>query len=229
MENKDLKSNDNSNTEGDNKQTIFKEHGADVIYQPNFFSKEESKKIFESLKEEQYDPVLYFFSDGKVRESPRVMAWYADDLDWTYYFGKQKDGMKARQFTPTLIKIKERVEQFTKEKFNACLVNLYRNHKDKIDKHADKDPWLGIDPTIPSLSFGAVRKFVLSNFKTKQNEEYQLQDGSMLVMQGTTQQFWVHSIPKASASSCSGERFNITFRKVIPELVHLMKPGVSGY
>ena len=47
----------------------------------------------------------------------------------------------------------------------------------------------------------------------KKKEKYPLENGDMLVMQGTTQSKWLHSIPKRTSSV--QPRVNITFRKAM--------------
>lgn len=47
----------------------------------------------------------------------------------------------------------------------------------------------------------------------KKKEKFPLESGDMLVMQGTTQSKWLHSIPKRTSSV--QPRVNITFRKAM--------------
>lgn len=47
----------------------------------------------------------------------------------------------------------------------------------------------------------------------KKTEKFPLESGDMLVMQGTTQSKWLHSIPKRKSSV--QPRVNITFRKAM--------------
>jgi alkylated DNA repair dioxygenase AlkB len=42
---------------------------------------------------------------------------------------------------------------------------------------------------------------------------YDLAHGSLLVMGGTIQRFWVHGLPRAKA--LVGPRINLTFRKIV--------------
>ena len=52
------------------------------------------------------------------------------------------------------------------------------------------------DGAIASLSFGADRRFLLRHKRTKEQVEVTLATGSLLVMRGTTQTHWLHSLPK---------------------------------
>ena len=44
--------------------------------------------------------------------------------------------------------------------------------------------------------------------------EYELTHGSLLIMGGTLQHFWLHSLPKTAQPV--GERINLTFRNIVP-------------
>lgn len=78
--------------------------------------------------------------------------------------------------------------------------------------HADDEKELGINPTIASLSLGEERLFKLHHKKSKQTLNIHLQQGDFLVMGGTCQQYWSHSVPKTKA--LKKPRINLTFRKI---------------
>jgi len=75
---------------------------------------------------------------------------------------------------------------------------------------------LGKDTAIGSLSLGAQRKF---SFRHKKKDGHpvsiQLENGSLLVMRGTTQTFWQHSVPKTT--KLAAPRINLTFRTIVLE------------
>ena len=79
---------------------------------------------------------------------------------------------------------------------------------------ADDEKELGMNPVIASLSFGASRNFQLQHRfqKSIPKQSIALNDASLLVMQGETQHFWKHQIPKQKNK---GPRINLTFRKII--------------
>jgi alkylated DNA repair dioxygenase AlkB len=68
-------------------------------------------------------------------------------------------------------------------------------------------------PPIASVSVGETRRFQLTH-KTRRDLVYglDLQDGSLLLMVGTTQRYWLHQVPKTT--KLVGERVNLTFRVV---------------
>lgn len=108
------------------------------------------------------------------------------------------------------------VEQVTNAQYNFCLVNYYADGRDSISYHSDGERFLGPNPCIASLSLGGSRDFVLRHVDYKARDipvqKFTLISGDMVVMRGTTQHKWQHSIPKRARAD---GRINITFRKGI--------------
>jgi alkylated DNA repair dioxygenase AlkB len=64
------------------------------------------------------------------------------------------------------------------------------------------------------VSFGAPRDFVLRhNLERSRKISTTLSAGDVLIMTGTTQQHWQHSIPKRKG--ISQPRINLTFRTIL--------------
>jgi alkylated DNA repair dioxygenase AlkB len=185
---------------------------AEVYYYPALFSPKESEWYFNNLMKEcnwHSAPIVLF---GKQIMQPRLIAWHADQGVNLRYSGSSMD---AHPFTPTLLIIKNRIERLTGMQANGVLANLYRNGADSMGWHADDERELGPSPVIPSLSFGAERLF---RFRHKTDNSLgvyslRLSSGSMLLMQGQTQQFYKHELPKTKAPI--GPRINLTFRKML--------------
>lgn len=188
---------------------------AEVIFYSHFFEKDESDLLFKKLSEEikwRQDKITYY---GKVIDLPRLTAWYGD-LDKSYTYSNI--AMRSDPWTPTLMYIKNKIEEVAKVNFNSVLLNLYRNGKDGVSWHQDNEPELGKNPVIGSVSFGGTRRF---QFRHKLRRELgkidvDLTHGSLLIMKGETQRYWQHQIPKTSKPVES--RINLTFR-VIQEAI----------
>tara|TARA_Y100000385_G_scaffold248062_1_gene268561 strand:- start:2581 stop:2949 length:369 start_codon:yes stop_codon:yes gene_type:complete len=119
--------------------------------------------------------------------------------------------MSPQKFTPLLNRIKSKIEERTQSIFSSCLLNLYRNGQDSNGWHSDDEKELGKNPTIASLSLGAERIFHLKHKKiTTLKHKLSLQNGSLLVMKGETQHYWLHQIPKTKKPI--DKRINLTFR-----------------
>ena len=94
------------------------------------------------------------------------------------------------------------------------LLNRYRDGEDSVSWHRDDEPELGRDPVIASLSLGGTRRFKLRGLATKETQDLDLGDGSLLLMSGPSQREWEHCVPKTKRPV--GERVNLTFRWVDP-------------
>ena len=146
---------------------------------------------------------------GKQHLQPRLTAWHGE-------VGYRYSGLDLEPlpFTPLLLTIKQAVELATGHRFNSVLLNYYRDERDSMGMHSDDEPELGPEPAIASLSFGASRRFILRHKHTKQTLKLDLGAGSVLLMRGKTQHFWLHGINKSARSI--GPRLNLTFRNIVP-------------
>lgn len=120
-------------------------------------------------------------------------------------------------------------------KFNFCLVNYYASGSDSISYHSDDERFLGNLPAIASFSLGARRDFLMRHKPIAPNDngppppetkpiKLPLASGDMILMRGTTQANWLHSIPKRTGKNADdGGRINITFRRA------MVKGGTENY
>lgn len=184
---------------------------AELIYVPDFFNKQEANNNFKVIKDQtnwQHDDITVF---GKTYKQPRLTALFGD-TNQTYSYSNIT--MNPEPFTSTLLDIKTKVEDFSYEKFNTLLINLYRDGNDSNGWHADNEKELGKNPVIASVSFGEERPFHFKH-RTLKNESYKLnlEHGSLLVMKGEMQHYWLHQIAKTKRQI--QPRINLTFRKLI--------------
>ena len=183
---------------------------ADVRFYRSLFSKEESDQLYAQLHQQTLWKQEFIKLYGKQVAIPRLTAWYGDEGK-SYIYSKIE--MTPELWTPSLLEIKTKIEVMSGLTFNSVLLNLYRDGKDSVAWHSDDEPELGENPSIGSVSFGAARRFM---FKHKQQndlkQEVELTHGSFLLMQGPTQHFWLHQIPKTTKSL--QPRINLTFRVI---------------
>ena len=144
---------------------------------------------------------------GKRHLQPRLSAWHGDK-------GYRYSGLSLapQPFTPLLDTIRAAAEQATGRRYNSVLLNYYRDGRDSMGMHSDDEPELGPEPAIASVSFGAIRHFILRHKATKETLKLPLSDGSLLFMAGRTQANWMHGINKTA--QLLGPRINLTFRKI---------------
>jgi alkylated DNA repair dioxygenase AlkB len=183
---------------------------SDVIHWPCLFTPSEADSLFEQLKQKitwhQEKIKLY----GQVHDVPRLTSWYGDP-DKTYIYS----GITVRslKWVDPLLEIKCRIEGVSVYSFNSVLLNLYRNGSDSVSWHADDEPALGQNPVIGSVSFGEARSFQMKHKSLDEKRKIILEHGSYLLMKGSTQNYWLHQIPKSKRAL--GERINLTFREII--------------
>lgn len=147
---------------------------------------------------------------GKTVKIPRLQAWYGDAGTDYEYSGVT---MSPLPWQDDLHKLKVKCEHQCGSSFNSVLANFYRYGQDGMGMHSDNEPELGPEPIIASVSLGEVRNF---DFKHKLNGEkcrLPLEHGSLLIMSGETQKYWLHGIAKTKKHI--KPRLNFTFRKII--------------
>ena len=125
--------------------------------------------------------------------------------------------MQSQPWIPTLLEIKEKIEIISQVKFNAVLLNLYRDGNDSIGWHSDDERELADGSIIASLSLGETRRFIFRRRDDHGNKiERKLNHGDLLVMRDETQKFWQHQVPKTGKKIANKiqPRINLTFRVI---------------
>ena len=184
---------------------------AEVWYYPHFFSTEASKTYYQELLHHipwKADKVRMF---GKWIDQPRLTALHAINSNPYTYSGLT---LYPEPFTPALQQIHSKLKEVTKESFTSCLLNLYRDGNDSNGWHADDEKELGKNPSIASISFGQERIFHFRHKKDRSlKKKIVLEDGSLLLMKGSTQHHWQHQLPKSKKPM--QPRINLTFRNIL--------------
>jgi alkylated DNA repair dioxygenase AlkB len=147
---------------------------------------------------------------GKPIVTKRKIAWYGDS-DYSYTYSNSTK--QALAWTKELLGLKHMIENVTGSNFNSCLLNLYHNGNEGIAWHSDDEESLGRNNNIASLSLGAERKFLFKHKLTKQIVSILLEHGSLLIIKGSTQTNWLHSLPKSKR--ILQPRINLTFRSIV--------------
>jgi len=173
---------------------------------PEALAKTIFNNLFESLDWKHDESKVY----GKHYITKRKVAWYGEKPFKYSYSGSTKT---ALTFTPGLLKLKQIIELKTGEMFNSCLCNLYHNGEETMGWHSDAEKDLKKHGAIASLSLGAERKFAFKHKQTKEKYEFLLEHGSLLVMKGETQDYWLHRLPPTK--KIEDARINLTFRTII--------------
>jgi alkylated DNA repair dioxygenase AlkB len=180
-----------------------------IDFYPQFLTLRESEVLFyhciNHLPWEQGDIKLF----GKEFKIPRLESFHSNQGTSYSYSGKT---LTAHPMDKQLLKLKNKIEALANHSFNCVLVNYYRDGNDSNGWHADNEKELGLNPVIASVSLGATRRFDLKHQISGENIEFELYNGSLLIMGGELQQFWKHRIPKQK--KVKEGRINLTFRLI---------------
>lgn len=165
-----------------------------------------SRIVFSNINWKQ-DSIKLF---GKTIPLPRLTSWYGDSGKCYTYSGISS---RPNEWNKGLLHLKERIEQCAGVTFNSVLLNWYRDGHDHLNWHADDEKELGVNPIIASANFGETRDFVIRrNDDPSMKIVLPLKHGTLLLMCGSLQHFWQHSVPKRT--KVNGSRFNLTFRRI---------------
>ena len=196
----------------DKNSSLIKADNLSVEYIENFFDFDQSQLYMKYLTNDIKWKREKIRMWGREIVTKKRIAWYADEGKSYTYSGST---FHPDQWNELLLEIKKHVEQYIKFQFNSVLLNEYPNGKVGMGWHSDDERELGTDPIIASLSFGANRDFIFKHKTDKsfENIKIHLKSGSLLLMLGSTQHHWKHSLPKRL--KVREPRINLTFRKIL--------------
>ncbi|WVQ99252.1 hypothetical protein IAU59_006384 [Kwoniella sp. CBS 9459] len=216
-------------------------YGADVYYQADFLTVEEAGQWYDELLGlDTYQPTLKLY--GKSFLQSRQIAAYSTTPSATLSYSGSTITMNY-PFPPILEAIRTRLERELAVKFNHVMLNRYDDGSVYIGKHSDNLNNLVIasvsvgaertfimSPRMPSKARQA--RVAMSNegqrglgsndlrvdlhdekLTGRKNVKWVLGNGSLVVMQGRTQEFWKHEIPKEP--SVKSGRISLTFRQLV--------------
>jgi len=100
------------------------------------------------------------------------------------------------------------------ERFDADLsvisANLYRDGKDSVAWHGDRVARTRPETVVAILSLGSPRRFLLRPKGGGRSLRLEPAPGDLLVLGGTCQRTWEHSVPKRAQA---GPRISVMFRE----------------
>ena len=200
-----------------------------IIYINNVYDKEQQNILLNYLNNmNDFEPGSNNF--GNV---PRLQKWYQIDGEYFSKSWKNKEHKRwiSKEYDKKLFEIQKEIEELTnkyyKVAFNSCLINKYRDGKDKINHHRDTQSSFGEYPVISNLSLGDNRniefkrviynKENISSMKedkenSKDNFNINLESGSIIIMAGSAQKYFSHGIPETENNKL---RYSLTFRNYI--------------
>ena len=179
----------------------------DVLYFPEFVDNAAGIERALAADIEWREESLLIF--GRRVKVPRMCAWYGD-VGVAYQYSHTVH--RAEPWPPIVGSLRDALHERLAIRFNFVLANLYRDGNDALGWHADNERDLGPFPCIASLSFGASRRFCMRQRTEDRRASIMLESGSLLLMWGTSQRDWQHSVPRSRG--VVEPRINLTFRSV---------------
>lgn len=147
----------------------------------------------------------------------RQSAYWGDDRCEFSYVGLRLRPSRWPELLP-LVEARRRASIVAKAHgtaFTACLANHYPRHDGLIPWHHDEVRAHGEAKLVLALSLGGTRRMLLRRRDAGVPPlALTLPAGSAVVMGGTAQQFWEHSLPLDLDSA--ERRISLTFRSIVP-------------
>lgn len=179
-----------------------------IRYWPNFMTESGQMSIFRILRKGLKWHQRRALIEGKWQNLPHLLSWIGP-CDYSYS-GVTLE--KNTNWLPEIVDLLHRLIRYTGNQYNSCFLNLYRNGYDHVGWMSENHPALRDEPSIASVSLGVTRLFEMQRKDGSGFLRFPLFPGSLLLMEGATQEDWQHQFPKQP--NVASERINITFRKM---------------
>lgn len=158
-----------------------------------------SEQLFEELLTtapwEQRERVMW----GQRFIEPRLTAEYPDIA-------------KAPQ--PMLHAIAEVLSEHYGVPYRKLWINQYKTHRDSTGWHGDLIAKVQEESTVPVLSLGATRRFLIRPAAGGRSVSLTVTGGDLVVMGGRSQRDWRHCVPKQTTPT--GPRISVNFAPILP-------------
>tara|TARA_R110002072_G_scaffold14112_2_gene58944 strand:- start:1339 stop:1899 length:561 start_codon:yes stop_codon:yes gene_type:complete len=177
------------------------------------FNNDESTEIFNYLKEKEIEYHKPYKRYNKIVKVPRGQASYTLNDNIHYNYGVSGGSPINEVMDDKLKEITKRVNDVLQTNFNTILMNVYKDGKDCIGFHKDKEKDWVENTGFATLSFGANRDFLLRNNESKETISIIHTNGSIIYCPYPINHTHQHAIPKRlKVKEC---RISLTFREII--------------
>ena len=193
-------------------------------YKNNIMNNEQLSLINEWILKQDFKNGYWL--NGK--EIPRKQIWFQENNKYFCETWKHRyDRWNSENYDDILKNIQDTIQQsinpiFNKfdwinhSNINSCLINLYSDEKSSIKPHRDTAESFGLYPTITILSIGESRFMKIKDIKNTDNpfnKEIKLENNSLFIMGGYSQEDFTHEIPKELTKK--NKRYSLTFREFL--------------
>jgi alkylated DNA repair dioxygenase AlkB len=160
---------------------------------------------------------------GWLHGADEVFGWLLDDAPWEAteqelygtvvatprLIARWPCGPGEAALPPILEEVRSALVARYARPFDSVLANLYRDGRDSVAWHGDRIARIVADPLVAIVSLGHPRRFLLRPRGGPTRLRLEPRHGDLLVMGGTSQRRWQHSIPKVAVA---GPRISVTLR-----------------
>jgi alkylated DNA repair dioxygenase AlkB len=130
----------------------------------------------------------------RVLDDPRLTRWYQATEPLPHRtLDAVRDGLSARYAVP----------------FGALGLNYYRDGRDSVAFHRDRELRHLNDTLVAIVTLGAARPFLIRPRGGGASRDVRPGSGDLLVMGGRTQADWEHAVPKVATA---GPRISVSLR-----------------
>ena len=105
--------------------------------------------------------------------------------------------------------MRKAVEQLYEHSFTSPFLNFYRDGRDSVAFHADRELRQLDDTVVAIVTLGAARPFLLRPRGGGRSIDLRPSSGDLIVMGGRCQLDWEHAVPKVAVS---GPRISVSMR-----------------
>ena len=108
-----------------------------------------------------------------------------------------------------LVEVAAALSEYCGVPYDGLWMNWYRDHRDSTSWHADRPANTPRTATVPVLSLGAIRRFLIRRNGGGPSTVFIPAGGDVLIMRGRCQKDWRHSVPKQRIPA--GPRMSVNF------------------
>ncbi len=183
-----------------------------MIIHKTIYNDDESKEIFNYLKEKEIEYHKPYKRFNKIVKVPRGQASYTLNEDIHYNYGVSGGSPINEVMDDTLKEITKRVNDTLDTNFNTILMNVYKDGHDCIGFHMDKEKDWVENTGFATLAFGAERDFIIRENETKVCSNILHTNGSVIYCPYPMNHTHQHAIPKRL--KIKNWRISLTFREI---------------
>ena len=174
----------------------------DSFYVHDFIAAPQADELFRKILCEVDFVQMFNVSASKEQVFPiprMVSAQTSKDSEASALYrmpGCNQSNISTTEWSESVSTVCKQAETRINGKLNHCVCTLFRDHRDSLGFHTDKQLDLDEHSLILSISFGAVRPILIFEVDGLRKHTLLLQPGSLLAIGPETNRLFEHAIPK---------------------------------